>query len=553
MPDMYDRIIDCVHENLPKFNPDTLFHARQDRIDEIPAVLDMAFTEAAKLYGDDVKHHGHRIMTPEEVIAYEVANPKYSSYVDVTRTEMVPAEFIHSYKGEEFRTLMYLPYITEDSIIINGSRYYLMFALTDKVFYHIEKDHGIGIKVLRAQLRFSRNMRCGFLTTKGRRYSDHIVIAKIHLRKYKYVADDIRTALILYPLVRYGLRGTMEKYGIDPDHVSICNFDDQEDPNWDHFCIRPSVDGKPGLYLRVHQEVLDAQYDHSRRLQIRVIVALMYILMYFDKCKNTIYTDNVELVKYLMDDPANMIYQTILGKTVYGINYETEAQVVGFANSHLNSLDTYIDPETKRKLRAIGVECRDIYDLIHYVDTHIDEYVVNYFPSNIYNKQLNVLDLVLGNLTRGIFNKVYKHTNNRKGGRPFETKEIASSFRIGCKALAKLYKCNGVIASNPSQYNDNWLLTVGARKKRATFATTSDGIGGGKAKKSGGDINLIHDAAHRLHSSMLYVESASRTQNTDPTIGGTINPFCPFDEFGSIVKAPWMDEVLPLDQYTHTK
>lgn len=555
--DMFDRILEQAHKELPQFDEHTMKQVRQDKIKYIPKYLDMVFAEVSKIYSEDVRYIGHKILTPEESYYNSLANTKYTQYVDTTRSEMVLVEFQFEHNGNKFGVQLYIPYMSEDCIIINGSRYYLMFALTDKVFYHIEKDHGIGIKVLRAHLRFWRNTRIRYVTVKGRVYGDHIVLAKIHMRKYKYVSEDIRTALLLYPLTRYGFKGTLEKYGIDPNHVDITNFADIKDPEFDYFCVRPD-NGKenPGLYLKVHQSVLDSQKStEENRIWIRVIIALRYLLQYFVQCKNTIYTDNVALRDFLVNDPKTHVWRVILGKSAYGINYENELQVEGHANSHLDSLDAYIDPETRRKLESINVHCRDVYDLIHYVDLHIDEFVANYYPSNIYNKQLNIIDLLLGNTTRAIFNKVFRQTNNRKGNKPFETKEIAASMRVGIKALSKIHTCNGVIASNPSQYNDSYILTVGCRKKRATFATTEGGPNGKKSskKKSGNDINLIHDSTHRLHSSMLYVESLSKTQNTDPTIGGNFNPYCPINDFGEIIKAPWLEEILPLDKYTHTK
>ena len=554
--DMWDRVLEQADKELPAFNEHTMNHARQDKIKEIPKYLDMVFTEAAKIYGDSVKFIGHKVLTPEESYANALNNTKYTQYVDVTRSEMCLVEFQLEYNGIPFSIPIYIPYITEDCIIINGSRYYLMFALTDKIFYHIEKDHGIGIKVLRAHLRFWRNTRIRYTTVKGRVYGDHIVIAKIHMRKYKYISEDIRTALLLYPLTRFGFKGTLKKYGINPDYVDIVNFANEHDPDFDYFCVRPdNGENEPGLYLKVHQSVLDAQQSTGEnRIWIRVIITLQYLLQYFVQCKNTIYTDNVKLREYLVNDPKTHVWRVILGKTTFGINYDNEPQAENHATTHLDSLTTYIDPETKRKLNELNVHCEDVYDLIHYVDTHIDEFVANYFPSNIYNKQLNIIDLLLGNITRALFLNIFNQTNNRKGNKPFEPKEIARSMRIGMKAMSKIYTCNGVIASNPSQYNDSYILTVGCRKKRATFASTDGGnIGKVAKKKSGNDVNLIYDSAHRLHSSMLYVESLSKTQNTDPTIGGNFNPFCPLNDFGEIIKAPWIEEILPLDKYVHTK
>lgn len=552
----WDRAIDAVNRNLPQFNRYT-FNWRQEQIGKIPEYLDMAFTEAAKRYGltetgePEVKYLGHRFLTPEECIALDAANPKFSAFVDVLRTEMAPAEFMFSHRGTPFSVQLNIPYMCEDAIIIGGSRYYPMFALTDKVFYHIVKDQGIGIKILCAHLRFWRNMRYNFKSTVGNIYGDHIVITKIHLRNYKRTADDLETALILYPLVKFGLKETLRRFDIDPEHIKATNDHDESDPDYEYFTIREDTDQK-GLFLKVHKDILKTQFDTKNRIKMQVVVALHYILRYFVKCKITAYTNNRSLVELLNDDPTFTVYRVILGKTIFGINYESEIQVAGHIRDHLNSLEIYMDPETKRKLRTIGVDCNDVYDLIHYVALHMDEYVANYFPSNVYNKQMNVLDLLLGNLVNALFLKIYKQTNNRKGDRPYTLSQVMSSFRVGSRILHRIYTCQNLIAGNPSQYNDDGLMTVFGRRKRATFATSKPNAGG--SKKGRGDENLLQDPEHRTHSSLFMVESGSRTQTTDPTKSGTINAFLIVNPDGDIVMPEWRQEIAAtVDKYIHSK
>lgn len=558
MGDMWDRVLDGVNKALPQFDPDTLKGYRQNQIKRLPQNLDMVFTEAVKRYGEtdsgepEVRYLGHRFLTPEECIAMDCNNPKFSAYVDILRTELAPAEFTFEHRGIKFTTQLYIPYLTEDAIIINGTKYYVMFALTDKVFYHIVKDQGIGIKILCAHLRFWRNMRYSFYSTIGNVYGDHIVVTKIHMRDYKPTADDLKTALLLYPLVRFGLNETLRRYGITPGHVTMTTVHNEQDEEFEYFCIRSDTSVGAGLYLKVHKDILRTQFDTKNRIMMQVITALHYILQYFIRCQETIYVDNQQLVDELLYNPDFTVYKVILGKTVFGINYENEIQAAGHIRDHLQSLEIYMDPETLRKLRGIGVICHDVYDLIHYISLNMDQYVANYFPSNIYNKQLNVLDLLMGGMVSTLFLKIYKQTNNRKGDRPFALREVMSSFRVGNRALSKIYACSGLIASNPSVYNDNALPTVTGRRKRATFSVSPINKSG--VKKSGGNQHLLHDPAHRTHSSMFVVESGSRTQNTDPTMSGTINPFCKFTTDGNIVVPEWlMNYVKGLDGYLQSK
>lgn len=559
MGDPWDVVIDAVNDNSPKFEEFTLKGYRQNEIKKIPKYLDMLFEEAAKRYGflengePTVVYHGHRFLSPEECIKMDCENTKYSGQVDVLPTEASLCEFLFSHNGTEFKTQLYIPYLVDNAIIINGTKYHIMFALTDKVFYHIVKENGIGIKILCGHLRFCRNMRYNFYSTCGKIYGDHVVTAKIHLRNYKPSTDDLKTVLLLYPLVKFGLRDTLRRYGIHPDHVSMTVEHDEEDENFEYFCIRPEMATSKGLYMKVSKSVLSTKLDTRDRIKMQVITALHYILQYFVRCHNTSYTDNSRLVDFLMHDPEFTVYKVILGKTIFGLNYESELQVAGHIKDHLHSLEIYMDPETKRKLAGIGVYCDDVYDLIQYISENIDKYVANYFPSNIYNKQLNVLDLLLGGLVTFLFKRIYGQTNNRKGDRPFQLNEIVSSFRISNRTLMKIYNCTGLIYGNSAIYNDNGLVAALGRRKRATFTTTPVGENRG-SKKGGGDVNLLHDPAHRSHSSAFVVESGLRVQNTDPTMSGTINPFCKFNDDGNIVVDDWLMEIAKkFDSYMQSK
>ena len=561
--DTWDDVIDRTNDYLPKFNSYLLRGYRQDQVNAIPEALDMVFSEAVKRFGFEedgvtskVKYIGHRFMTPEEIMEMNAMNPKFSNCVDVLRTEQAPTLFRFEYDGQEFTIQINIPFLCEDALIVNGSRYY---ALTDRVFYHIVKNSGIGIKILCAHLRFWRMFRYAMVSTKKHVYGDHIVITKIHLRDYKYTADDLQTALLLYPLVKFGLKETLRRYNIDPAHITVVTEEDKKDHEHEYFWIPITSEERDrdwnGIYLKVHNSILEIDPKQKSQIKLQVVTALHYILTYFEKCRKTTYTDRNQLVWFLQDDPTFMVYKVILGKTIFGINYDNEVQVAGHINDHLQSLEIYMDPETKRKLRTIGVECNDVYDLVHYVSLHMDEYVSNYFPSNVYNKQMNMLDLLLGGLVNSLFYRIYRQTNNRKGDRPYTLQQIQSSFRVSSRVFNKIYLCAGLIAGNPSVYNDNGLLTVLGRRKRATFTTPKAGGGSATGKKKGGsDTNLLQDPEHRLHSSLYIVESGSRTQPTDPTKSGTINGFLIVNEDGELIIPDWLKEIAKeVDQYTYAK
>lgn len=551
--DIYDEILDNVRNALPTFNPYLLKQYRRDQIAACLDYMDMTYKEAVKLYDGELEFKGHRILRPEERVKLSLDNTKFQSSVDITQTELMVAEFLFVYQGQKFTTQLCLPYLYNDAIIISGSKYYIQFALTDKVFYHISKDNGIGIKVLRSHLRFWRNMRYHFSSLHGVRYTDYVIVAKIHLKNYSYLAEDLRTSIVLYPLARFGWYHTLERYGIDSRKVTIVNDVNMEDDENEYFVIRERSNSsdQSGLFMKIHKSLLEENSEATNKNNIRILANIHYCLQYFTKVNETMFVNNNELPDLLMNDTTNNVWKVILGKTIYGINYASEIQVCGHAEQHLDSLKTYLDPHTKQKLHEIGVDCNDIYDLIDYVVLNMDNYVVNYTPANLFKKRINVLDLLLGNIVRGIFTKVYKQTNNRKGNKGLiSLKDVSSLLRSGYKAIAQLYKCNSVAASNPAQYHDNYALVVGFRKTRATYSSSSEVNGGmgSENKAKGKQSNLINNPAHRYHHSNSCVESMYCISHQNPSISGTINGFCPITELGDIVQEPYMsdlDEIIP--------
>ena len=555
-----DDVIDAASDALPKFNRHTLLEFRQNQIKKCPDFMAMAFKEATRLFEGEIIFKGYKILTPEERLKSTFYNPKYVvSTIDVTQTELMLVEYMFEYKKEIYTTQLALPYLIDNAIIINGSKYYVQFPLTDSVFYHITKENGIGIKVLRAHLRFWRNQRHTFLSTKGTRYNDTIIIVKAHMKAYKYNTEDIRPALILYPLCKFGWYNTMNRYGIKQDQIDLVPQVDKLDKNNEYFEIRKSTKEKSGLYLKVSRDILSTNPDMETKNQMSVVSSIHYVLQYFVRWTSTIYQDNDELIDLLKNDPGTVPWRIILGKTIFGIDYSNEIQTCSHATQHIESLDSYLDDYTKLKLQEINVYCKDIYELLDHVFLNMDSYVVGYAPADLYNKRVNILDLLLGNIIQSLFHKVYKKTNNKKGGKTIvDSKDVESLFKIGRKAIAQIHKCNQVIAGNPAVYNDNWLLTVGARKVRATHSATSGGVKAGNAKAQGKTTgnqkaNLMSSPAHRMHPSWAYVESMLNVSHQNPGVAGSINPFVPIDSKGKIIKEPYAEDIDALMPYCLTK
>lgn len=536
MVDIWSNILEKTAEQLPPFNDYLLKDFKQDQINRCPSFMEMTFNEATRLFPGNVKFVGSRILTPEERINHTLNNPKYNMSVEIAQTEMSLMEFKFLYENNPFNIYLYMPYLKDNAMTINGSKYYLQFALTDRVFYHIQRENGLGIKVLRAHLRFWRNLRYQYCSMSGIRYADHVLVVKAHLREHRCTSEDIKSALILYSLSLVGFDATLSKYGVNPAHIRFVESWDQTDTEFEYFMVRKADDDNPGLYAKVHKSILSTNPNSELKTSMRVITALMYVVQYFVRCTSTIYTNNTELIKYLMSPTDFSVWQVILGKTIYGINYASETQVCAHAEQHLESLLTYLDPHTKSELADVGCYCENIYDLLDYVFINMDVHVLNHTPANVAEKRLNTIGLLCGNLVRKLFVKVYGYTNNCKKSRVIVQREVEALFRIGVKAFAQIHTAGPVVAINPANYNDNYLLAVGARKMRATHSAAgsrSSDLSGSKGGKT--SANHLSSPEHRFHSSWMYVESCLTVSHQHPDAAGNINVFCEIDQNGNIL------------------
>lgn len=549
MTEILDDILDECNNRLPQFNKYLLNDFRNDQIKGCTSFMEMTFEEATRLFQGRVKFKGTRVLTPEERIQLTLSNPRFTPVVEIAPTELMLVEFLFTYDDNQFSIPLYMPYLKDNCMVINGSQYYLQFALTDRVFYHISKDNGLGIKVLRAHLRFWRNLKYQFASVNGTRYADQVLVVKAHLRSHKYTSEDIRTSLLLYPLSMLGWTNTLIRYGINPDQITFTGYVNKEDTQYEYFQIRKAVDDVEGLYVKIDKKILSTNPDEHTRLQMRVITALLYVLQYFVRNATTMYQDNVQLRKYLTNDTDTSVWQVILGSTIYGINYSSETQICSYAEQHLDSLTTYLDPHTKLKLRDIGVFVKDIHELIDYIFINMDSHVVNYTPADLSEKRINIIDLLCGTIVRRIFTKVYGFTNNNRKNRVSTTREVESLFRIGIKSFTQLHQAGSVVAINPARYNDNYLLTVGGRKVRTTHSATGGKSGDLAGAKTKQQVNHLSSPAHRFHPSWMYVESCLIVSHTNPDVAGNINYFLDIDDKGNVQIADYakeyQDQMLP--------
>lgn len=508
---MLEDCVEAVSRELPDFNDYLLKDYRREQVEKFPEFLHGVFQEAVKLFHGALIYRGYRVLPPEKHVAYSTGNGMTRGRINIQQSHLSLLEFMFEYDGQLIPVHLYMPYLHNGFIVINDTKYYLQLAIIERMIYRV--TDGVIIKVMRSPLQFWRTEQYTYKSVAGQTFCDAVITAKIHYKKKRSGRDSMKTPLILYLLARFDFDHVYQKIlGLSPGSVAFTPVVGEE-KNVTYFKC------KNGLYLRVVNEVLE---DISSR---RFVASLLYILGMTARCGISEVYDKT-------------LYKTILGKNLYGSGTK-EALAAGHAESHLSSLESYLDPFTKNELGLMRIYCDDIFDLLVAVFFNIDSWLVNYSPNDLFEKRIGGADAILMSIVKFIFTRFYETLKKQKC---LTVKSIKSMLKCDPMKIKDIY-LSPCLRSASSCYGDNYAISCAVKRMRQTSQEQP------RQKKS--MVNISTDRSHQFHPSFAAIESITAISTSSPGISGEINPFAVIDKNGCFVKSemPWYEEIRPLNRY----
>lgn len=508
----WDDVIGDVAANIPHFNDFMLKTFRKREVSKSKQFMDIVYKEACavKPYDNCIKYVGYRVLSPEERILFKIDNPHIRGNYDIQKTELELVEFKFIFEGEEHLVHLYLPYIFNDAITIGDTEYHIQLAIIERTIYRIHE--GVIIKVLRSPLHFWRKEMLSFKSiNEDNIYHESVITVKaFHKKGSRTKKKDIKSTLLLYLLCRYSLAGVLDLFGLKSNDLYFSEEPVKNSATYECFYC------KEKCYLVVRRT--EFAKIHVRR----IVSSLLYMLSFF---RTGLETYDIAM----LNDPDCKFWKVILGKCCYGMNVKA-AMAINHAEPHLASVSTLLDYMTKHALNRMGIPCTDIYSMFYQVFMNLDDWLVNHQPNNLYDKKIGVLESLLSDIVKNTFRKFYEQSRQQK---IITTKSVRKLLKLHNKSISHIYQ-NNIVRSNPSSYNDNWLLSIGGKKVRERA----------NQFKSTSGTNLLRSKEHLLHPSMVVVESITTIPSSNPGVGGSINPFCEIDhEDGSILQVPWASEI----------
>lgn len=507
-----DDILEAIHNRMPKFSEFTLKTFVQQTVDSSHEFVSTCYKEATKLNSGALEYVGYHILSPEERVRRELAWTSKKLKITLAQSDVQLVEYRIRHENEIRSAWLYTPYLFNGFLQIKGKRYALNLGICEKTFARVvdKSTDGVMIRSIRAPIPFSRKFRHRVISavTGAMLCNEFVITAKLHLKKHGRRKRE--TTNFLYLAARLGFDRTIERFGFSRDEFSFVEQPDVRDEQYHYILAKNDVPGVVhDVYLKVRADVFETPIGR------KLVSNIIYLLSGFGIQTPTD-----------LHDPSGYMWRILLGKIIYPD--ASIAMAHSNADTHIASVDVFIDPISRKRYNDFGVPVNDIYDLLVYVFDNIDSIMVNTLSQDLYTKRVDVMDgLLILPYATAIYLKFYA-TNQRQSLREAEVKSLMK-MRPWTLDTAWSSSQRGLVqnVSTGSQiFNGNWLSSFGIFKNRA------DG-----------------SAEQRFHPSMAVVESITAFSGRDVGRTGLINPHLEIAPNGGIYRPDYAADIEQLAQY----
>jgi len=423
---MNEALVRIMADNTPKLNDKVVNGTAREVLAEIPRYLDQFFSDSMRTIsaGINLSYLGYRRVTPKEEYELMIAKKDTTIRYDLSHNDVYIVEFRFEYNGQMITRPLYLPYASEGNIMVMSSTSnHIMPVLSDTVVS--PSPGGVFVRLLKAKLNFTAKAR--YFMVNGVKVTGNVINGVI-LRP-KALTDMIGNPMIstaLYMLGKYGLVESLRRFG----RVTDILVTDTDTAPMDGWTVYTTTKAKPrglkaipymphNLHICVRGDNMDAQFVDN----------LVFGVIYTADILPEISDDIVSLIGMSNVSDEIEFWRIILGKVIYKNSFSVDRIYQDMAE-HFNALEGYIDPIIKTKLKEGNIPVDDFFDLIAYLLSNYNDWVLTSreYNSNIENRYIDILyyltcDMIIG------FNRVILNINKRA------TKTKAVSYKEVDKIL----------------------------------------------------------------------------------------------------------------------
>jgi len=526
-----DFLAKCIDDNTVKMNPDIVNGIAVKHIAHAEQYLDNIMTSAAKSFPEGLTYNGYIRTTPLEEFNEVTRDRNSKRQYDIARSDLYMVKYFFKYKGVDLPPrFMYLPYVSDGGVIyISGSRFTMSPVLTDRVIS--PGPNSVFVRLLRDKITFERITHS--YVVNGIRKQTQVIHSAIYRKsaeiKKMPTTTKAMTSLVHYLLAKFGWTEMFTRFtGSVPmvfgDVVDLSLY-----PS-DQYVVLSSSKIKPKtfvgqLYTPSNITVVVPIADFTETTQA-LLSGFFYVVDHFPTRVSAQHVDNKTLWCVLLGH--------IIFSGVYG-----EGRLYGDIQEHFASLDEYVDTLVVIKLKEIGYDCKDFYDLLALVIVNHSRWIIESGDktNSLYNKELSVLYHVLFDITAGIFKTGFR-LNKIASKKILTEKEIIETMNKNMRA-GKIFSIasSHVNTSTAAYSGDNKFFKV-------TSVMVPQANSSNKTTREKTSKASDNDPSKRLHVSIADVGSFLYLPKTNPSGAARISPYVRLGNNGTVLPSPEHAELL---------
>lgn len=530
---MDKRLFDKLNEKSPKFNQDIIDGLAYVQLKTAKSDVDRVLRTAESTMPDGFTFVDSNICGPQET--YRVITglvnkaDARSRAVDMAWNDLYMVKYQFSLDGDPLTDrYQYLPSVKKGNLLSIGDRQFTITPVLGDRCFSIGIDN-VFVPLNRAVVTYKQLIHS--IDVDGMFTSRLVVWSKLHNKggtaangrdSDRLRLGQVYTTIGHYLFAKYGLMETFQKF-------CKCDIVLLNETNLDSYVTEHKIDlteyhqirsrkVKPdGFKAKIQYNTIESDVmilikrTDASPLAMDLICSFFYMVDFYPE-----YNDVEEL-------KTTWNWKVWMGFVLWG-DQLGHGKLVENVDSHLVTLDKYVDDEVKHLLREEeNLEIADFYELCVFILKNMESMIRDnsYEIGSMYNKSLLVNRYVLSDINDNIFKAVFEISNNRK------KKHLARDYNkvlgryMGHATITRLrLTSEKPYMSTCSLPGDNRLFKLGIQVVRQS-KTTRDG-----SRSTSLNVN---DPANHLHESILEAGNYLVLPKRSPTGDSTINPTVKLD------------------------
>lgn len=519
-------LFNLVQEQMPKLNEDLANGYALKQIESNEEYIDKVWRQVELSFPPNLKYLGYRRATPAEEFRMVSSYGKQNKRIfDVAKSDVYLVQYMFALNGEPLKDVLYiyLPYLNQGGIMnIKNSKYVISPVIAD-VALSVCSD-SIFIMMNRAKLTFRKAST--YMVVDGIRKSVYMVYSQIYNTDNKKGKNI--TSLTHYLFSKYGFTQTFARVGVDVKVINrkYYNAEDFPEDKW-VMCTtaEQNIQGRNNRYKEVTTLAVMVPRDKFNHVVESMVGAFFYIVDRFPS--------RVTVTDY---DAPN-IWRVLLGKFIL-TGSESEGKIITQINTHMASVDGYVDNMVRELLIADGyTNINDIYDLFYLLNEILPVEIARAGENiaSLYGKRLVVHRYLNEDITQGISKILFAIQKEYNTKRDITQTDLKRIFRFNLPYTTILGLNSGkAFVKSVSSASDCLIHKV-------TSVTTMQTECG---KKSGNKKGPTFGEAQVADASIAELGGITNLPDRDPTGRSSLNVAALTDPDGTLIPNPEYADIL---------